>query len=530
MNIRTRLNMASFVSIAMLLIMVPFLLWSYTEFRRANENDQLADKLQRTVSERFILRDEYLLISKSSSSLFKWQAKSDDLVKLLDKIEQKFSGEDFVEIINELKKNNSDSITTFNRISAIREQRNFSGKDLLVHDELERRLMGQLLFKAFLLSDGSQQLLSLNQQKMEQFRDRTIALLVALIVGLVSTILSTSYVLNRTLHRRITSLRESAETITKGDLANRIEIVGKDELSDLSRTFNEMVNKLQTSYESLQDEIEERKITEEALIESEQFLRQNEEQIEGLNRELQQQIIKMQEANRELESFTYSVSHDLRAPLRHVLGFVEKLLKLEQGNLGEKSGHCLDVISSSARKMGMLIDDLLSFSRMGRTEMMQTTVNLNQLTLEVVDEIQQSLPENGAIEWQIKPLPDVAGDRSMLRQVLVNLISNAVKFSQKVDQPQIEIGCDQPNDEETVCYVRDNGAGFDMKYVDKLFGLFQRLHSPEEYEGTGVGLANVRRIINRHGGRIWAEGKLNEGASFYFALPNNQKEGGDYGN
>lgn len=522
MNIRTRLNMSSFISLAMMLIMVPLLFWSFSEFRKANENDQLADKLQKTVSERFILREEYLLISKSPSTLVRWRSKNVTLGKLLDDVKQRFGDDDFQEIVNNLIKNNDDAIAIFNRIASNREQLNIVGREHHFNDELERRLMGQLLYKSYLISDASGQLGALNQIKVERFRDRTIALLVTLIAGLAATILSTSFILNKTLRRRISSLRASTESIAKGDLETRIQIIGNDELSDLSRTFNDMADKLKSSYESLQEEIEERKLTEESLTESEQNLRQNEERIEGLNRELQLQILKMQEANRELESFTYSVSHDLRAPLRHVLGFVEKLLKLEQGNLGEKSRHCLDVISSSASRMGTLIDDLLSFSRMGRAEMMQVKIDMNQLVIEVVNEIREGVPDNVGIGWRILQLPDIVADRSMLRQVLVNLISNAVKFSHKTGSPQIEIGCSQANETETVYYVKDNGAGFDMRYADKLFGLFQRLHSPEEFDGTGVGLANVRRVINRHGGRVWGEGKINDGAVFYFALPNSQ--------
>ncbi|MBL0224505.1 MAG: hypothetical protein IPQ16_02645 [Geobacteraceae bacterium] len=294
---------------------------------------------------------------------------------------------------------------------------------------------------------------------------------------------------------------------------------GHDELTDLAGEINVMSEKLQYSYTALEDEIEERRRTEASLLESQKQLRHSEQDVTSLNRKLENQLLKLQEANRELEAFSYSVSHDLRAPLRHMSGFVELLERRDISGLDEKSRHYLVVISEASKKMGCLIDDLLLFSRMGRGDMMRSSVDLQQLTREVIEEISKDLPQDRQVEWRIGDLPIVTGDPAMLRLVLVNLLSNAVKFTSHVAAPLIEVGKLPPEGDSHVLYVRDNGAGFDMKYVDKLFGLFQRLHSTEEFEGTGVGLANVRRIIGRHGGRTWAEGELNKGATFYFTLP-----------
>jgi ABC-type amino acid transport substrate-binding protein len=222
-------------------------------------------------------------------------------------------------------------------------------------------------------------------------------------------------------------------------------------------------------------------------------------------------------ANKELEAFSYSVSHDLRAPLRHVSGFVQLLQANAKGKLDETGVRYLDVIAGAARKMGELIDDLLSFSRTGRAQIHLETVPLGPL----VDECRRELePETKGrtIEWVIGDLPEVRADRPLLRQVLANLLGNAVKYTGKRDAARIEVSAQQEDAEIVVC-VRDNGAGFDMKYVDKLFGVFQRLHGEAEFEGTGIGLANVRRIIVRHGGRTWARGEVDRGASFYFSLP-----------
>ncbi len=253
-------------------------------------------------------------------------------------------------------------------------------------------------------------------------------------------------------------------------------------------------------------------------------LKHAEEEIKKLNEELKRYIIQLESANKELEAFSYSVSHDLRAPLRAIDGFSRIILEDYLDKLDDEGKRVLSVIRNNTQKMGQLIDDLLLFSRLGRQELRASGIDMGKLARAVSEELKLAVPER-KLKFNINTLIPAQGDQAMIRQVFVNLLSNAVKFTRPKERAVIEVdGRSEGN--ENVYTVKDNGVGFDMQYVDKLFGVFQRLHSSEEFEGTGVGLAIVQRIIHRHGGRVWAEGKVGEGATFYFTLPRGTKGGG----
>jgi light-regulated signal transduction histidine kinase (bacteriophytochrome) len=231
----------------------------------------------------------------------------------------------------------------------------------------------------------------------------------------------------------------------------------------------------------------------------------------------------LQRSNKELEAFSYSVSHDLRAPFRHIVGYSELLRGQEGDRLTDKGRRYVETIIESAFAAGTLVDSLLSFSQMGRNSLTPILIDMNGLVEEVKRGVIRDVDPERRIDWRVQTLAKAYADPVMLRLVVENLLSNAVKYTRGRPEAAIEIGS-QDGDGENVYYVRDNGVGFDMAYVNKLFGVFQRLHRAEEFEGTGIGLANVRRIVERHGGRTWAEAELDRGATFFFSLPTRRPE------
>jgi light-regulated signal transduction histidine kinase (bacteriophytochrome) len=228
--------------------------------------------------------------------------------------------------------------------------------------------------------------------------------------------------------------------------------------------------------------------------------------------------MQLEASNQELEAFSYSISHDLRGPLRHIKGFAQMLRETTEHLLSPEHKKYIDNINRSVAEMSNLIDALLNFSRLGRAEINKIKIDLNTIVQDIIKH-ENEVCSLKKINWIIAALPEVYADPILLKQVFNNYISNAIKYSRNSPDPTIEIGFDDSNPNEFIFYVKDNGVGFDMKYADKLFCVFQRLHSSSEFEGVGIGLANVRRIVSRHGGRVWAQSQPNKGATFFFSLP-----------
>jgi signal transduction histidine kinase len=313
-------------------------------------------------------------------------------------------------------------------------------------------------------------------------------------IGLAVMVLAllVAYLISRKLQQQISqpvlALADTARSVSERRVFSvRAAAAGNDELGLLTDAFNEMLTEIEKLHGTLESRVADRT-----------------EQLEA--------------ANKELQAFSYSVSHDLRAPLRHVLGFVDLLYEGIGSTLSEKDLRYLNTIKNAAKRMGTLIDDLLAFSRIGQSDVRKTEVDLNLMVRETLQDFREET-KTRKIDWEVQSLPSLRADRALLQMVFTNLVANAVKFTSGRDEAKIEIGGSANGNGETTIFVRDNGAGFDPRYMDKLFGVFQRLHGQDEFEGTGIGLANVQRIVQRHGGRCWAEGAVDQGATFYFMIP-----------
>jgi len=338
----------------------------------------------------------------------------------------------------------------------------------------------------------------------EWFKNSILIAIVAIAVAILI-----AYLLSKTLQKQISqpilSLAETARDITGGrDFSIRAKKLGSDELGLLTEAFNQMLEEIQAQDHAIRIDIAKRRAAE--------------AEVNKLNAELELRVAnrtaELESANQELEAFSYSISHDLRAPLRAVDGYSQAVIEDYGGQLPEDGRRYLQTIRDGAQRMGMLIDDLLAFSRLSRQPVNKQEVDTGKLVRDVLEELRPQ-QEGRDLDLRVGDLPPCQGDAALLKQVWINLLSNALKYSRDRKPAIIEIGCNREKD-GNVYFVRDNGAGFDMRYAHKLFGVFQRLHRAEEFEGTGVGLAIVQRIINRHGGRIWAEAEPGKGATFYF--------------
>jgi signal transduction histidine kinase len=489
MRIHTRFRLSIAVSLVAILAIGGAMAWSLRAASRASASADVATSLQRDIFERILLRDEFLLY-REPRARGHIREKTNRLLELLHQADAHFRDPEERRIAGEMIAGVEQTRARFLELAELPDDRTLSGERHVLAVALRERLTSNLMLLSYDLSSNASRLEELASRNEEAARRQSLVLSLALMVAALVITIANAVLTGSLLQRRIARLREGAQRIASGDLGSRLGLAGDDELADLARTFDGMAARLEEGRATLDREVAERRLA----------------------------GARLEAANAELESFSYSVSHDLRAPLRHVSGFVNLLSERARGGLDEKSQHYLQVISASAQRMGVLIDDLLAFSRTGRAEMKVTRVELRPLLDEAIRELAGEA-DGREICWSIRALPEVAGDPAMLRQVWFNLVANALKFSRPRSPARIEIGAEVRGADEVRCWIKDNGVGFEMRYADKLFGVFQRLHTSDRFEGTGIGLANVQRIIARHGGRVWAEGKVEEGAVFWFSLP-----------
>ncbi len=504
MKLKTKLRLATIFSIgAALVIGFSFFLISQEVDKAINRN-KIADEIAKGVFDLNTITHEYLLHPEERMKE-QWQTRHGSLTSLLKKTE--FRGAEARSLQDRIFRDHEGIRALFLQLVSAYERQANNRKEVL--SELRERILGQMLVKLRALVSSSFQLAEMSRVEIEAAQKRANLLLTAFVTITALVLGGISFLIGRSVVRPVTMLHEGTEIIGAGNLDHKVGTTAKDEIGQLSRAFDRMSAQLKESFTGLGKEITERK--------------RAEEEVRRLNAELEQRVIArtadLEVANKELEAFAYSTSHDLRAPLRTVDGFARMVIEDYGDKLDDEGRRQLSVIRDGAQKMGRLIDDLLGFSRMGRREMAFADIDMTALARDVAEELRR--PEVArVVEVSIASLPPTHGDPAMIRQVWVNLLSNAFKYTRPRAQARIEVG-GMTDGTENVYRVKDNGVGFNMEYVGKLFGVFQRLHGPEEFEGTGVGLALAQRIVHRHGGRIWAEGRVNEGATFSFALPNN---------
>lgn len=473
MKVRTRLLFSTvFLSIVVLLInLVVFV--SGQRVNQANQKELLANNIVRGASDLNVLTDDYLLYNPERAKL-QWQIRYAMLNKLITT--QNISDTQTQGRLEKIEKDLAQSKILFTQLTATTN----------VTSEKRERLIGQLKINSQLVLSAALRLSSEALHEREIIRQDTDLFIFSFIFAMVLVTLITFYFLYRAIAGPITNLSSVAKQVHKGNLSKRTIVKAKDELGELADTFNSMLDALEESHKDLEKKV-------------------------------QMRTKELEASNKELESFSYSVSHDLRAPLRSIDGFSEILQQEYLAKVDEEGKDVIKTIRNNTHQMENLIDDLLAFSRLGRQPVATQIVNMKRMVHEVYADLKKTT-RSRKMNFSCEDLPTIKADPALIKQVWINLLSNAIKYTKNQQEAIIIVGSKREKD-KIIYFVKDNGAGFDMKYVHKLFGVFQRLHSNTDFEGTGVGLAIVQRIITKHGGKVWAEGEVNKGATFYFSLP-----------
>jgi len=498
MKIRNRLYLGSAISIVLVIILGVAVALSSNKIAQEAEKQRLAIGINIAISELDIVTYDYLLHHEKRTEQ-QWNLRYSSAMVILEKTAEEKGGlEQSIYADYAALGDLFSQVTTNYKESQRLIQEGAFQERIEAATRLEKRLVAQLLIKSqSIVSDAERLAERASADAMEaQELARNLTLILMLVLAI--TVTTTSLLVARSISEPLDELTKGAALIGKGDLEHKVGVKAKDELGDLATAFNQMTENLKNitaSRDELDREVAERKRAEEELLKA--------------NTELTA-------VNDELEAFSYSVSHDLRAPLRSIDGFSQVLLEDYPDKLDEQGQHYLNRVRAASQNMGQLIDDLLNLSRLTRGDLNYEAVNLTTLAQTIAENLEETQPER-QVEFVIHQGLVANGDARLLRALLENLFGNAWKFTSKHPSARIEFGVSQHGDKPAY-FVRDDGTGFDMTYADKLFGAFQRLHAPSEFPGTGIGLATVKRIVHRHGGSIWAEGAVEQGATFYFSL------------
>ncbi|MBA4372369.1 MAG: hypothetical protein C0402_05855 [Thermodesulfovibrio sp.] len=497
MRIKTRLRLNTIISLSTVILILLSLSLSFRAIFIADRDMDLVDEMRKVSFERILLRDEYFLYQEVRAKT-QWQSKSEVLLNFFALADTRFDQEEDKALLQDARK---DFNATFSQMSKVMESH--AKQDTGLHkspgfSEAELRLISQGILKAYSLTDNLNRLHESVQKKTIRAQNRGAFIVVLFILGGIIAIIINSTVIGRTLAKRITALGKGVEIMGAGNLDYRIAAEGDDELTTLAMASNEMAAKLKQSYTSvdnLQKEIAERMLVEEKLTIS---------------------MADLQRSNKELEQFAYVASHDLQEPLRMVASYTQLLAERYENQLDDKARKFIHYAVDGAVRMQLLINDLLAYSRIGTKGKPLAPVSAHAVVGEAINNLKMKIDETKAIITNDE-LPEVRADASQLVQLFQNLIGNALKF-RGAEDPRIHISA-RDEGREWLFMIRDNGIGIEPQYADKIFIIFQRLHTKEEYPGSGIGLAICKKIVERHGGRIWFDSEPGRGATFYFTIP-----------
>jgi len=515
MKIRTRFLFSTIFCLGMSLVIGVIVFFTWRQANEAVKHHTVATEVVKGVFELNLLTNDCLLHRHEERPQRQWQSRHDSLTRLL-------SGDQFKRprqrvILDRIRQDLEDMKTLFSQLHIVQPGDNREKTALSVRQEA--RLIARLMTKSQAMVSRAFQLAETSVLDIGAAQDRANLLVMFLIVFIVVAAAATSIWVGRSVLKPVRELQKGTEIIGAGNLDHKVGTAARDEIGHLSRAFDQMTEKLKTitvSRDDLAKEVSQRKRVEKELRKHRENLEKMVEDLNKTSKELIERTAELTAANVELEAFSYSVSHDLRAPLRSMDGFSQVLLEDYADKLDAQGKDSLQRVRRASQRMAQLIDDLLELSRVTRREIKRESVDLSELARDIAGELQKAEPERKA-KFTIQKGVLVTGDLHLLRLAMENLLGNAWKFTGKHPSAAIEFGITEAEGKPTY-FVRDDGVGFDMAYADKLFGAFQRLHSTSEFPGTGIGLATVKRIIDRHGGRVWAEAAVDKGATFYFAL------------